>query len=598
MIDVLMVWHAHMLNPRAYLEDCIRSANMHLWNSSFPWHLMDKCIDNRSFDYQPGPAAQALFEKLTGRPWDNLKEDSEKTLACLRCGAPIHVPWTRGGLSSDLGVGYEASFGYADKSFEAFCEKCAFPHDHNTLRLARFRKDLEALFNADQPLPGTFFDIYGIPAGDPDHWFPNRLALASRQLLLRSTDPRLGLGTGGMLELRTLLESLLKDRKVVADASPLGHSILNRKQKIAFRRMMAHYWENSSRFGLDLVGAVIRQGTFVDKMDNLDWIHSPALSSTMDRLIAKYAVFFRIMADTPGRMAVPTLDVDLAWHTHQLSPARYYEYSTRSTAGTTFIDHDDKVDETKLSDGFEWTSKQYKKLTDGGVYSECTCWYCEATRESVLFKPLPFHTSATMRARSAVDNLHNDPTISSDPDRNPHISAHNAVRVQGLSATATQAKWKEMRLRNNYEKARRRAQKRRQKDGAGVGAGAGAGAGTRQGRDRDAAAANAYMYYPMVWGYPYYGAYYAPYMCDPCINGDAYACNPACMNLGPGAYGNCAAGTCGGAVAAGACGGMGGTCAGGNGGACGGGGCGGGGGGGGGCGGGGGGGGGGCGGGC
>jgi hypothetical protein len=33
---------------------------------------------------------------------------------------------------------------------------------------------------------------------------------------------------------------------------------------------------------------------------------------------------------------------------------------------------DDKVDEGKLSDGFAWTSKMYRRATNGGIYSECT----------------------------------------------------------------------------------------------------------------------------------------------------------------------------------------------------------------------------------
>jgi hypothetical protein len=101
----------------------------------------------------------------------------------------------------------------------------------------------------------------------------------------------------------------------------------------------------------------------------------------MDRLIKKYEVFFRIMLENPHNIAVPTLDVDLAWllvqakpsesfpsstlsswsmnvrlqpngtfdvlawHTHQLSPSRYYKYSTSNVpfgCKRTFIDHDDR----------------------------------------------------------------------------------------------------------------------------------------------------------------------------------------------------------------------------------------------------------------
>jgi hypothetical protein len=52
-------------------------------------------------------------------------------------------------------------------------------------------------------------------------------------------------------------------------------------EALAVRRMMSRYWENSSVFAVDLVGAVIRQGSFVDKMHNINWLASPALSNTM-----------------------------------------------------------------------------------------------------------------------------------------------------------------------------------------------------------------------------------------------------------------------------------------------------------------------------
>ncbi len=77
--------------------------------------------------------------------------------------------------------------------------------------------------------------------------------------------------------------------------------------------MMSRYWENSSIFAIDLVGAVIRQGAFIEKMHAIDWIHSPTASSTMTRLVIKYERYFGILATYPVNVAVPTLDVDLAW---------------------------------------------------------------------------------------------------------------------------------------------------------------------------------------------------------------------------------------------------------------------------------------------
>src|SRR5699024_4860393 len=76
-------------------------------------------------------------------------------------------------------------------------------------------------------------------------------------------------------------------------------------EKVALRRMMARYWDNSSPFSLDLVGAVIRQGTFVVKMDEINWLHSPNLESTVSRLLSKYSVFWKIMVNSPEHVAVP-----------------------------------------------------------------------------------------------------------------------------------------------------------------------------------------------------------------------------------------------------------------------------------------------------
>ena len=103
---------------------------------------------------------------------------------------------------------------------------------------------------------------------------------------------------------------------VVRDRIESGLKSISRRSRtdrIAIRRMMACYWGNSSPFSLDLVGAVIRQGSFIEKMHSIDWIHSPTVVSTMERLISKYKRYFEILAKYPSKVAVPTLDVDLAW---------------------------------------------------------------------------------------------------------------------------------------------------------------------------------------------------------------------------------------------------------------------------------------------
>lgn len=100
----------------------------------------------------------------------------------------------------------------------------------------------------------------------------------------------------------------------------------------------------------------------------------------MERLLMRYDRYFAIISSHPGETVVPTVDIDLAWHTHQLSPQSYFEHSVSKTKY--FVDHNDKVDEDKLGVSFQWTSKVYMEKY-GEVYSECTCWYCESIRREM-----------------------------------------------------------------------------------------------------------------------------------------------------------------------------------------------------------------------
>jgi hypothetical protein len=552
-----------MLNPRAFLEDCIRSGKMSLWAGGFPWETINGCIDNRTLEYDAGDRARVHFNGMTRFAWDNLHDPLEKLIECPACENTVSVPWTRGRISLPIQTAFDKFDGYADKDFNVKCSKCSSTIDHELLRVRKFRRDVLDWLEEKVPMPGTLYNLRGIPESirgsrtRQHSTFPNRFVETLGNDLLDCTDARQARCTT-VSQLRDQLENKLKDLQIMRLANN-GKPL--REDGVAFRRMMSHYWNNTGPFALDLVGAVIRQGTFVQKMDNIDWLHSPTVMATMDRLIRKYHVFFHIMASNPRRMAVPTLDVDLAWHTHQLAPQRYFEYSVYHTnlhtRIATFIDHDDKVDENRLSDGFEWTSKIYRKLTDGEIYSECTCWYCEAIRAPDL-RGGPFVSSTAAKAREASASLHNRQDISSDPEKNPHISAHNAVRAEtrdklvGIDPRRVQA----LKLRYNYEKARRRAEKRNRK----------LGKTDDPKRRSSSSAADANMYaVPMVWGFPVFVPYYGPYMCDPCVNPDAYASNPTCMSTIAGDHGNCCAGTCGGGVAAGGCCGLGGSCSGGGG---------------------------------
>ncbi|KAL2824487.1 hypothetical protein BDW59DRAFT_85330 [Aspergillus cavernicola] len=136
----------------------------------------------------------------------------------------------------------------------------------------------------------------------------------------------------------------------------------------------------TSNLASNLVDAVQRQAAFVEKMENHLWIRSPALEGTLTRAVDRYSKFLKLFRLYPDRMLVPTLDIDLVWHTHQCSPFQYNE-AMMKVAGR-LIDHNDKLGKNTLNPGFERTADLFR-MRFGLVYSRCHCWDCETLLSAI-----------------------------------------------------------------------------------------------------------------------------------------------------------------------------------------------------------------------
>ncbi|KAJ8127435.1 hypothetical protein O1611_g6200 [Lasiodiplodia mahajangana] len=390
-LDVLMVWHAHMLNPRAYFEDCMRRGLKELWHLGMPWQLVNDAIDTQ-FDYNVSFECMARWEETTNRKWDNVDDPFTKVLPpCPECNTPNVVPWSTCGKPEDSHDGLSSidGQGYGDADFWTNCATCGKRLKRDYLEVSQFAADVKRLLSHEHPMPGTLLEtrtglatrlpVYEASRDRYQRTFPNRLIRYHLRTQLYDPQP------ASMDEIRAIIERAMYDSDAIKKAERVTDKEksksyrLGQEARIQVRKMMSRYWGNSSPFALELGGAVVRQSIFTEKMYKMDWLHSPAARETMARLITKYGRFLDIMGKARNQIAVPTLDIDLAWHTHQLSPASYYKLTLSKTKR--FIDHDDKIDENKLSIAFEWTSRVYQEFY-GEVYSECTCWYCESVRTS------------------------------------------------------------------------------------------------------------------------------------------------------------------------------------------------------------------------
>lgn len=95
-----MVMHAHMLNPRAFLEDTIRTNMIEYWTAGMPWLPVNNAIST-DFSYNASDEAQTNWVARTGLNWSNYRDPMYKTLQCPWCKGGLEVPWTTCGRISE-----------------------------------------------------------------------------------------------------------------------------------------------------------------------------------------------------------------------------------------------------------------------------------------------------------------------------------------------------------------------------------------------------------------------------------------------------------------------------------------------------------------
>lgn len=304
-----------MLNPRDYLEDCVRAGRPALWTTGLPWKLVNEAIDT-SFNYKVSEDCAAAWKAATDREWDNVDDSLTKTLKCPSCSIPNDIPWTTCGMPEDSKLERPGLIGtgYGDGEFSFVCKSCNITIDREYLEVAKFVNDVKALLGKNHPMPGTvLYYRTGLPEklmlrfNDGlrlEQTFPNRLIQnCLRSELLELTQPGKHLRPVKMDSVRSIIEEAIKDQNVVKRAEGVeGVAMFNRyrlskRSRLPIRKMMAHYWNNHSPFALELGGAVLRQSIFTEKM------HKVRINTMTTRLQANS--FDRLTGYIAQRLVTP-----------------------------------------------------------------------------------------------------------------------------------------------------------------------------------------------------------------------------------------------------------------------------------------------------
>ncbi|KAG2733118.1 hypothetical protein G9P44_004108 [Scheffersomyces stipitis] len=435
-LDVVMVWHAFLLNPKSFYDNCVRNDILPFGMFPLPLKRLSDSIDNDSFVYKPSEVLKDNYldvvSSFTVEPTDLIYDmdnfamyEQLVSISCPSCDQIIlkDIPYTN-----------DASTGFADDGFKQKINygkcRCQFSDiiTHEELR----KRQLYADVRSDIPLPGLYKYFSNVIS---DKYFRPRNPVKINNFIKKEFT-RLALNSIGTRTLEDTIAKASSDKKYVNRMRILLRLYLQ-------MNLISHTVARGILICEDLVGCVLRQERFVKKMNEIDWLHSPLIQEGLAESVIRYSRFFKLLTSYEHRlMLVPTLDIDLIWHTHQLS-MYYYFTDCQSTEREAVIDHDDKVEEGRLDDCFEKTARYYKYRFKQD-YSLCHCWYCLSLRSKSQSKLKSIFGKKKIEAKLAE-------TQSSPLFMNgigiTHISIHNAICIPNTYAEERR-KWLEKKYKD------------------------------------------------------------------------------------------------------------------------------------------------------
>lgn len=417
-LDIIMVWHAFLLLPRTMYDHFMRSQFMQFAMFPMPLKLISDAIDNKTFAYNPAPhflqAYHTVMVGFTDNPHDLVYHLDDLWLThhvldvyCPICGEILveNVPWSQ-----------DDRTGFADANFRqeikiSYC-RCDFGTrviTHEELR----KRQLVADLHRGTPLAGLFKYYLKIISHRSYH---DRDAIRINQTVLLILKQ-----CAGDLKRQTLAQ-FIRARESSSEGKKINLLLRNYVLMNPIHCTVPggfEIWE-------DLVGCVLRQHRFTTAMNHIDWLHLPFIREGMKELIVRYARFFSLLTKyEQQQVLVPTLDIDLVWHTHQLLMVYYFE-DCMHTPAQFVIDHDDKVEQGRLDGGFEATARLYRSKFKE-TYLICFCRFCLAirlhSRNLILSK-----VSLLLGGRDDEKKWRHHPLYLPQVGLT-HISLHNAIEL-------------------------------------------------------------------------------------------------------------------------------------------------------------------------
>ncbi|CAG8527843.1 1900_t:CDS:2 [Dentiscutata erythropus] len=322
-IDVCLIWHAHLLSPFRYYEDMRRLHDPSSKEYSFPLAKLHELWSQNKGDHFDERSKQ-FWEENTKQSWVlDPNDDSSFELVCPWCSTTIMI-----------------------------AAKCNCKLSVETLSAKRFLNDIQKYNDEKQVyIAGTLVSVV-----DGEY---------SEEKAISDSDYMFNLSTW-----KELLDKA-KTSSENCNWEKISKKIKNRINELKSQRLFVNVRKGIPRnvihaysgiispFSIELVSAVVRQREFTHKMVDNAWVNNITVQA---QATIRYHRFLLLQKDT-GKLLVPTLDIDLCWHTHMLFASLYRNFTKNHM--NRIINHDDTLSKSSLADGFAETSNAwYKKFKE------------------------------------------------------------------------------------------------------------------------------------------------------------------------------------------------------------------------------------------
>ncbi|KAG2236563.1 hypothetical protein INT48_000863, partial [Thamnidium elegans] len=327
-LDVAFFWQAHMLSPFRFYEDTLRIKP----------YKSDLIPLKEIHDFQTNRNPKVLAEWrrfMKDVNYDLTEEVIEKnegsaSVRCVVCNMRMEVAWD------------EYAEWRTDHSVALQCHCCGVMFTIKHVGKANLLADNARVHKT----AGLLLDENGKKISSHcEH------ELLSPLKDIKSLPFNEGLGP---------LEDLLKKKKSTASCN----TNLSKPKKNVVNALQSTYLCTPYRASsIDMIQAVARQYKFAVKVTKIINWNAP---DGMIKGIRHYASFLAVIHDNKSIIAVPTYEIDLAWHTHMLSALAYRNFCYKIF--NKLINHDDTIPEENLKDHVKQTDIAWKQRNNRRVF--------------------------------------------------------------------------------------------------------------------------------------------------------------------------------------------------------------------------------------